>query len=113
MIVYVEGKQYDIQEPRPQTLKKYGLEINDWKELLACQGYRCLICGNTPSTGRFVTDHYHVQNYKKMSPEKKRLYIRGLLCWTCNRLIVGRGVTIMRLEKALIYLKKFEDRKPK
>lgn len=102
-----------IQVPRIQTLKKYGLTQAEWVSILRSQDCKCAICGNSLEDKRCNTDHFHVKGYKKMPPEKKKLYLRGILCWTCNRLIVGRGVTIQRLEKALAYMKSFEERKPK
>lgn len=113
MIVFVEGKKHTIQEPTQQTLKKYGLQLNDWKELLTCQGYRCAICKRIPTSGIYRIDHFHAQNFKKMSAEKKKLYIRGILCFHCNRYIVPRGMTAEKAQSAADYLSKFEKRKPK
>ena len=113
MIVHIEGRTTEIKEPRPATLKKYGLELDDWKELLAQQGYRCPICKHIPSTGRFVVDHFHAQGYKKMSPEKKRKYIRGILCSYCNHWHVAKGITIERAENVVTYLKNYEARRPR
>ena len=94
--------------PKPQTLRKYGLSALDWEMMWKAQGGRCKICKNIPSTGRLDVDHKHVQGYKHMKPENKRKYVRGLLCWTCNKLIVGRGVTVDRLKSATEYLEDFE-----
>lgn len=102
-----------IQVPKPQTLKKYGLTEDEWLSILRFQNYRCAICGNSLENKRCNTDHFHVKGFKKLPAEKRKLYTRGILCWTCNHLIVGRGVTIERLEKALLYMRTFEKRKPK
>lgn len=93
------------------TLKKYGLSKEDWIALAEGQGWKCAICGVEPSTGRLCVDHQHgIKGWKKMKPEIKKTYVRGLLCWTCNRLIVGRGVTLKRLRSAVTYLENFETR---
>lgn len=113
MIVFVEGKRYEIREPRPATLKKYGLSLNDWKELLTLQGYRCPICKRVPSSGIFRTDHLHVPNYKTMKPEKKRLWIRGLPCVHCNRFFLAKGITVEKARAVVEYLEQFEKRRPK
>lgn len=113
MIVFVEGKKYTIREPRPATLKKYGLSLNDWKNIVAEQGYRCPICRRVPSSGIFRTDHVHVQNYKTMKPEKKRLWVRGVVCVHCNRFYLAKGITIEKARGVLSYLIEFEKRKPK
>jgi hypothetical protein len=110
LIVFVEGKKYSIQEPTSSTLKKYGLGLNDWKELLARQGYKCKICKRIPSSGIFRIDHFHAQNFKKMAPEKKRKYLRGILCFHCNRYIVPRGITAEKAQAAADYLFDFEKR---
>lgn len=110
MIVFVEGKKYTIQEPTPQTLKKYGLALNDWKELLCQQNYKCAICKRIPSSGIYRIDHYHAQNFKRMTAEKKRLYIRGILCFHCNRYIVPRGITAEKAQAAADYLFAFDKK---
>lgn len=97
-----------IRIPTPVTLKKYGMTSDDFVSLWNAQDGKCAICGNTPSTGRLCIDHQHgIRGWKKLPNEKRKATVRGLLCWTCNRLIVGRGVTIERLEKALEYMKRF------
>jgi hypothetical protein len=113
MVVFVEGKKYTIREPLPVTLKKYGLSLNEWKNILAEQGYRCPICKRVPSSGMFRTDHLHVQNYKKMSPEKKKLWVRGLPCVHCNRFFLAKGITVEKAQAVVDYLKAFEKRRPK
>lgn len=102
-----------IQVPKEQTLRKYGLTSDEWLFLLSRQHYCCAICGNSLHDKRCNTDHFHVKGFKKMKPEQKKLFVRGILCWTCNHLIVGRGVTIQRLEKALEYMRAFEARMPR
>lgn len=47
-----------------------------------------------------------------MPPEKRKLYIRGLLCFWCNKTYVGRAITVKKAERVLEYLKQFEERKP-
>lgn len=113
MIVFVEGKKYKIREPIPRTLKKYGLSLNDWKNILANQGYKCPVCSRIPSSGIFRVDHIHVQNYKYMTPEKKHMWIRGLCCVHCNRFYLAKGITVEKARGVLNYLEAFEKRRPK
>ena len=87
---------------RKTTLKKYGLTLDDYFNLLEKQNYRCKIC-NVPSThapgvgtstGILCVDHDHETNK-----------IRGLLCSCCN---TGLGLffdDILNLENAIKYLK--------
>src|SRR5512138_512017 len=113
MIVYVEGQEYNIREPQPATLKKYGLSLNEWKNILTEQGYRCPICKHVPSSGIFRTDHYHAPSWKKMPPEKRKLFVRGIVCVHCNRFYLAKGITVERAQNIFTYLKDFEKRKPK
>lgn len=98
-----------VRYPQPATLKKYGLSREDFAQMWFRQEGRCAICEN-PLTGRMNIDHEHVRGWKKMRPEKRKLYVRGVLCWTCNRLIVGRGVNQYRLGRAFQYLSEYHLR---
>ena len=112
MIVFVDGKKYTIKEPRPATLKKYGLSLNDWKEILAVQGYRCPICLNVLCKTTNI-DHFHAQGWSKMSDEKRKLYVRGITDWYCNKNALYKGISIEKLQRTVQYLIDFEKRKPK
>ena len=59
-------------------LKRYGLTPQDYMKRLKAQGGVCAICGNPPKTQRLSVDHDH---------KSKR--VRGLLCFRCNRYLVG------------------------
>lgn len=54
---------------------KYGIEINDYENLLAAQDNKCAICRKPASeiTKRLFVDHDHKTNA-----------VRGLLCSDCN-----------------------------
>ncbi len=99
-----------IQVPSKVTLKKYGLDAESWLALLSAQGHVCAICKKVPATGRFVTDHHHVKGWKKMKPEKRRLYVRGLTCWWCNKTYLGRAITVQKAMQVLLYLRAFDAR---
>lgn len=95
--------------PRPATLKKYGLTEQEWIALYESQGGICPIC-EKPLDTRVCVDHYHAKGYKKMSPEKKRFYIRGLVHWVCNHYYLGRGITVQRAYNVANYLERFENK---
>lgn len=97
----------DIIKPSQATLRKYGLTLTEWEAILDKQGGVCPICKKVPSSGRFVTDHLHVRGFKKMSPEKKRLHVRGITCTHCNRFYLAKGMTIEKAENLTTYLKAF------
>ena len=102
-----------MKTPTKVTLDKYGLTEDLWIEMLQEQGGVCYICQKMPSKKRFVIDHQHVPNYKKLSPEKKRAYIRAILCWWCNKSYMGKGITLEKAQNMITLLKEYEERKSK
>ncbi len=101
-----------VKIPSKPTLKKYGLSVEEWQAILDRQGGVCAVCKKEPPSGRLVTDHEHVKNWKKMPPEQRKLYVRGLLCWTDNHYTLGRAVTIAKLENGAQYLRDYAARRP-
>jgi hypothetical protein len=78
--------------PRKRRLSETMPE--GWYEAqLARQDGHCAICPNTPKSRRLHIDHDH-QTGK----------VRGLLCYPCNRLLLGAGVRSDRLRAAADYL---------
>lgn len=96
-----------IDVPTPATLKKYGLTVEDWQALLDAQGGVCGACGREPKTHRLVIDHDHVRGWKDMPAERRKLFVRGLLCWTCNHYRLARGATVENLRGAAEYLARY------
>jgi hypothetical protein len=101
-----------VQTPATATLKKYGLSEAEWRKYLDDQGGVCFVCEKEPTKGRLCIDHEHVKGWKKMPPEQRKLYVRGLLCWVCNAHYLFRGITIRRSQQVTLYLQKYEARKP-
>jgi hypothetical protein len=64
--------------------RTYGLGLVDYDQLLTLQGGVCAICSRTPAQdGRnLAVDHVHVGEHKGV--------VRGLLCFRCNRYLIGR-----------------------
>ena len=100
-----------VQAPKPQTLRKYGLTLQAWQAILRAQGGACAVCRQVPKTGRLVTDHEHVKGWKKMPPEQRKLYVRGLLCWWCNHAYLGRGITLYKARGVVAYLMAYKKRR--
>ena len=99
-----------ICPPKPATLKKYGLSAAEWMSMLARQGGVCAICKRHPKSGRLATDHQHVKGWKKMPPERRKIYVRGLTCFLCNGKCVSKWVTRERAEAVVKYLSEYETR---
>jgi hypothetical protein len=67
--------------------KTYGITLQDWNKMYKDQGEVCWICKKLPKSGILNVDHIHQKGYKKMLPEDKKKYVRGLLCFVCNTTI--------------------------
>lgn len=93
-----------LKPPSPKTLAKYGLTEEAWWRVLAGQGGTCAVCLKVPATGRLCIDHEHVRGWKKMPPERRRQFVRGLLCWYCNHAYVGRAITVAKAQNVVEYL---------
>jgi hypothetical protein len=102
-----------LQQPSLPTLKRYGLSLEDWTKIAEAQNKACFVCEKVPTKGRLCIDHEHVKGWKKMPPDQRKLYVRGLLCWVCNHYYLGRGITIPKAANVVRYLELYETRKPK
>lgn len=100
-----------LKTPTQSTLKRYGLSEEEWRKMADEQQEACFVCKQKPTKGRLCIDHEHVKGWKKMPPEKRKLYVRGLLCFRCNTTFVGRGITIDRAHSVAVYLERYEERK--
>jgi hypothetical protein len=84
---------------RATTLKKYGLTIKQFDDMMDQQNGVCAICGRPPATDgwrtvtRLHVDHDHVTGR-----------VRGLLCDTCNRGLGYFHDDLVKLELAKQYL---------
>jgi hypothetical protein len=114
----VEG----IQVPSVATLKQYGLTRDEWVARLAEQGYVCPICDKKPVCtskrckttephGHMHTEHQHVAGWKKMPPEKRKKYVRGIVCQFCNRFVLARTITLKKARAIVRYLKAYKERR--
>lgn len=57
-------------------------------------------------------DHYHVKGWKRMNPDRRRLYVRGLVCFFCNRYYISKGITVEKAKNIIAYLLRWEKRLP-
>lgn len=67
---------------KTKLLKRYGITVDQWNRMLESQNFVCKICGEGPKKeNSFLhVDHCHGSNR-----------VRGLLCFSCNRLRVGKA----------------------
>lgn len=78
--------------------KTYGISLVEYEIKRAEQNYSCAICGKHESVFKksLHVDHNH-----------KTSRVRGLLCYYCNRRLIGRH-TIDSASKVLHYLLKYD-----
>ena len=77
---------------------QYGLSYDEHKEMVACQGGLCAICGKKK---KLNIDHNH-----------KTGQVRELLCRNCNYKVLGLiEKDVILAEKALKYLKKWNKKR--
>lgn len=90
--------------PSKVTLRKYGLTPADYQEIYERQQGKCPICLRDLDSGRSNIDHYHIKGWRKMEPEQRKLYVRGILSWQCNKFLLIRGIKADDLRRAAEYL---------
>lgn len=69
--------------------KTYGITIEDYERMFEAQDHRCAICLNVPKLKMLNVDHRHVKNYKDLPACEKKKEVRGLLCFFCNKYLMG------------------------
>lgn len=91
----------------------YGVTLEEWNLQFYQQNQTCFICQEPMTkTGKvkiLCQDHIHQKGYKKMSPEEKKKYSRGLLCFLCNTMIKFEktGIGRKQLEGMIRYFDKY------
>lgn len=104
--VYIKNKQHST---RIYSLKrKFGITIEQYDEILEKQNHSCAICEKhvTEFSKKFSVDHAHTE-----SDHVPAGMIRGLLCYPCNTLLVGRRTDPSIFEKAANYLRQHTNLK--
>jgi hypothetical protein len=59
--------------------RKYNITEAEYEKILKHQDGVCYICGQKPTKRRLAVDHDHVTGV-----------VRGLLCFRCNKYVIGR-----------------------
>jgi Recombination endonuclease VII len=93
-----------LKKSRPSGLRKYWSHLTlkeceiERQKLSEAQGGCCAICKKPEKhfMKRLAVDHNH-----------KTGRVRGLLCYRCNKFVVGRN-TIESAKKILQYLEKYD-----
>ena len=96
-------RQKNQPKIRASILKRYGLSLADYDQLLDAQGGVCAICSSRDSgykTGVFFVDHDHVTGAT-----------RGLLCSLCNITLGQFRDDPQRFRAAADYLETYPTRR--
>jgi hypothetical protein len=105
------GVKAMIKTPSLATLKKYGLDEWHFIAMVARQNGVCAVCEKEPTSGRLNIDHEHVKGWARMPPEKRRIYVRGLLCYMCNRYLMVKGSTRQKHLNAAQFIADYKQRR--
>lgn len=103
--VRLQARERYAENPDPKRSERlkftYGITLDDYRAMYSAQNGRCEICGDhKPDNGKdgLVVDHCHTIGT-----------VRALLCTHCNKGIGQFREDVLRLTKAIEYLKLFKD----
>lgn len=99
----------NVRRPAQSTLDKYGLTPSEWLAMLKKQEGKCAICKREVQV--LVVDHDHAPRWKHFPPERRKLYVRGLCCHTCNHYVLTRYGSSAKHRAAAVYLDRYLRRK--
>lgn len=89
-----KGKATYDRINRRAVLRRYGVTIDDYDEMMASHNGLCAICRRVDPEGRrLAVDHNHATGR-----------VRGLLCRPCNTALGLFGDDLLHLESAVRYL---------
>lgn len=81
-------------------LRTHGITLDQYFLILEYQGGTCAVCPFEPDEGEWLTiDHDHGSVREQALP-----FVRGLLCRSCNRFVVGRHRDGQKLINAGLYI---------
>lgn len=109
MTLREQAEKLGIKIPGPATLAKYGIDEEEWLNLLAIQGWVCPIC--TRRKVSWNTDHEHVPGWKHLPPQERKRYVRGVLCIHCNFRMVHSRLPADTAQRITNYLRAYEARR--
>jgi hypothetical protein len=92
-------------------LAKYDIDEKQYKKMLAHGGGKCWICKRPPKPGKNLNvDHQHLTKAERKAGVKFGK-VRGLLCFFCNKYMVGRRKSqhAYMFENAAAYLRATKD----
>ena len=96
-----EWRQKNPESVRRFNLRKYGITLEQYDEMLISQGGTCAICGQEEKTVHSKTGN---PNSLNVDHDHDTGRIRGLLCSPCNRALGLIGDSLERAKSLVEYL---------
>lgn len=93
---YNQTPEFKAYQRKWQLKRRYGITVEQYREMYDLQDGRCAICRNLQPGKHFAVDHCHATGI-----------IRGLLCNKCNSGLANFRDDIEALEAAASYLMAF------
>ena len=100
-----QGRNRTRNENKEQLIKKYGINIDQFNEMLKKQNNVCAICGQ-PEIRRYKSHGKEGICYLHIDHNHNTQKVRGLLCSKCNLGISNFLENTEIMLKAIKYLKK-------
>ncbi len=103
-----------IKAKNKRLLNLYGITYKTYVKMLEKQSHKCAICENPPKTKSLNVDHLHKKDSKKKQIKGDKSLVRGLLCFFCNKYVMGaieRRTSVparFLIEKLNMYAKMYE-----
>lgn len=104
-----EARSRDISVPTVKTMRNYGLTEYAWLRIMETQGWKCPICLESGNK-TWNIDHFHIAGWRKMLPQEKSKYVRGILCAFCNYRHAPSKMNSKSAKNLASYLAKYEKR---
>ena len=96
-------KEWDKRNPKCTVLRRHGLTVPEFHELLRSQNNRCMICQALFSDN--LTPHIDHDHECCKGARSCGSCVRGLLCGLCNSGLGFFKENIQSLQRAVEYLK--------
>lgn len=109
MTLREQAERLGIRVPVRATLRKYGIDEAEWLNFVAMSEWVCPICERRPN--HWNVDHEHVPGWKKMPPDQRKRYVRGVICAHCNWRIIHSNLTARMARNVAVYLTAYEARR--
>ena len=104
-----EAERRGIRIPLPRTLSKYGMTASDWLAIMHRQDWKCPICTMSNTINVWNIDHQHVPGWNKMIASERKRYVRGVLCWRCNKKSAPSNLSAADARRLAAYLEIYEN----